>query len=69
MISKTTKVGDSEDTAFGFPVNVADHKPGIEHEEPKREAEPGHHRFRCSEKKPIPQTSLASRIGKARKGG
>jgi hypothetical protein len=67
-MSKRTEGGDAENTAFGFPQHVAEHKPGLDHGDPKREVETDdNHRFRRSQKKDIPQESRAVRIGKARK--
>jgi hypothetical protein len=67
---KRTEGGDEENTAFGLPGQVADHKPGFDSAVPKQEAETGNNRrFRPSAKKDIPQQSLAARIGKKQKGG
>jgi hypothetical protein len=65
----STRTGDAENTGFGFPENVADHKPGFDHGGAEREIDAGDnsHRFRRSEKRDIPQESLASRIGKLKK--
>jgi hypothetical protein len=61
--------GDAENTGFGFPEHLADHKPGFDHRGSEAETETGDsHRFRRSGKKGIPQESLAARIGKLRKG-
>jgi hypothetical protein len=64
-----TTTGDAENRGFGFPEYVADHKPGFDHGGPEREIDAGDnsHRFRRSEKRDIPQESLASRIGKLKK--
>ena len=60
---------DSENTAFGLPEKVADHKPGVEHEVAKQEVEQGKtHRLRPSEERDIPKESLAARIVRTRKG-
>lgn len=68
--SKRKEGGDEENTAFGLPEKVVDHKPGFDLQVPKHEAEMGNNRrFRPSEEKDIPQQSLAERIGKNRKGG
>lgn len=66
---QTRDTSDAENTAFGLPEYLADHKPGFDHEGPKREIETGdNHRFRRSQKKDVPQKSLADRIGKSKKG-
>jgi len=70
MSSKRTEGGDEENTAFGLPEQVVDHKAGFDPKVPKQEAETGNNRrFRPSEEKDIPQQPLAHRIGKKRKGG
>ncbi len=69
MMSKPTKRSDAENTDFGFRENVVHHKPGFDYGGPKREPEAaGNHRFRRSERKDIPQESLARRIAKSKKG-
>jgi hypothetical protein len=63
-----TEKGDAANTMFGLPLRLADHKPGFDHRESKQETERGdNHRFRRSEKKDVPQESLASRIAKKKK--
>jgi len=64
-----TRAGDAENRGFGLPEYVADHKPGFDHVKVEREIEAGDnsHRFRRSEKKDVPQESLARRIGKSQK--
>ena len=66
--SQNKEKGDGENTAFGLPKNLSDHKPGYDHRVSKPEIETeGDHRFRPSGKKDIPQGSLADRIGKSQK--
>jgi hypothetical protein len=63
-----TERGDAANRAFGLPVYLVDHKPGLDHQVSKQEVEDGdNHRFRRSDKKEIPRESLASRIGKPKK--
>jgi hypothetical protein len=74
MASKQTKpggenAGDAGNKGFVVRQYIVDHRPGFDHEGPKRELEAGgNHAFRRSEKKDIPQGILADRIGKSRKG-
>ena len=69
MTKRQTATGDDENTAFGFSEYLAQHKPGFEHGGPKEETgTDDSNRFRRSEKKDIPQKSLADRIGKSKKG-
>ncbi len=65
----STRTGDAENKEFGFSEHVADHKPGFEDAGAEREIDGGDksQRFRRSQKKDIPQESLASRIGKLKK--
>jgi hypothetical protein len=68
--SKRIKGGDEENTAFGLPAKVVDHKSGFDRGVAEQEAETGkNRRRRPSEEKDIPQEALAARIGKARKEG
>lgn len=70
MSSKRIKGGDEENSAFGLPAKIADHKAGFEREVAKQEVETGkHRRLRPSEGKDVPKESLAARIRKSRKGG
>jgi hypothetical protein len=62
------ETGDAENTGFGLPKYVADHKPGFDHGGPRQRIESGDdHRFRRSEKKDVPHESLAARIRKPKK--
>ena len=59
------KGADEENTAFGFQAKAVDQKSGFDGEVAKQEYEMGNdHRLQPSEKKDIPQESLAARIGK-----
>jgi hypothetical protein len=72
MPSKRIQAGDEENTAFGLPTKVMDHKSGFDRGQgvAKQEAETGkNRRRRPSEEKDIPQESLAARIDKIRKKG
>ena len=56
---------DEGNTAFGLPVKVVDHKSGFDGEVAEQGAEMGKNlRRRPSEKKNIPQETLAARIRK-----
>jgi len=69
MRSKKIKGGDEENTEFGHPEKIADHKSGFDREVAKDEDETGNNRRRRpSEEKDIPQEALAARIGKIQKG-
>jgi hypothetical protein len=61
------KTDDEGNKGFGLPGKVVDHKPGFDEGRKERETG-GNHVFRRSEKKDIPQESLAERIGKSKKG-
>ena len=62
-------LGDAENTAFGIPEILQDHKPGYDDGDSKRKVGVGgDHRFKRSDKKAVPQESLAVRIGKSKKG-
>lgn len=64
------KDDDEENTAFGFPIENVDQKPGFDGEVTKETTKIGiNRRLRPSEKKDIPQESLAARISKTRKKG
>jgi hypothetical protein len=68
MDSKRIKGADEENTAFGLPAKALDEKSGFKGEVAKEEVQTGNdRRLRPSEKKDIPQESLASRIDKIRK--
>jgi hypothetical protein len=69
MRSKRIKGGDEENTEFGLPEKVADHKSGFDREVAKQEVETDNNRRRRpSEEKNIPQEALSTRIAKIRKG-
>lgn len=75
MVSDRTKGADEEDVAFGFPAKVEDQKSGFvgevaNEDVAKQEVKAGNnHRLPSSEKKDIPQESLAARISKSRGKG
>lgn len=70
MKSKRLETHDERDTSFELPDSFFEGlKPGFEPagKRSKEAALEGHHRFpRISERKDVPQTSLAERIRKAR---
>jgi hypothetical protein len=69
MTSKKSKNADERNGGFGFPIHVAQLKPGVDSPESHREVETGkNHRLRPAKHKEIPQGSLADRMRKARKG-
>jgi hypothetical protein len=68
--SKRIKGGDEENSGFGLPARIADHRAGFEHKVAKQEVETGkNRRLRPSKEKEVPKESLAARIRKSRKGG
>ncbi len=70
MRSKRIEDTDEENTEFGLPAKLVDHKPGLDLEVAKQELETDNNRrLRPREKKDIPQESLAARISKNRKQG
>lgn len=61
------KGADDENTAFGLPAKTVDQKPGFDGEIAKQEVESSNNRrLRPTDKKDIPQESLAARISKFR---
>ena len=70
MRSERLKGADEENVAFGLLAKAVDQKSGFAPEVAKQEVEEGNNRRRRpTEKKDIPQESLASRIGKIQKRG
>ncbi len=59
---------DEENTAFGLPENIVDHRPGFHREVAPEEAEKGKNiRRRPSDEKDVPREPLAVRIRRRRK--
>lgn len=70
MSPKRIQRDDEENTGFGLPAKVADHKSGFDRSVAKKEAETGkNRRRRPSEEKDIPRESLATRVARHRKEG